>query len=150
MKTILYTKGGYEDLLKQKATLDEQRKDAVKEVTRASELGDRSENAAYKYGKQRLRSIDSQLRFINNQLRWAKVIEPRTDGVIGIGSKVTVDDGTSQKVFTIGGGYESDLSKGRISQYSPLGKALFGRKVGDICSMNVPAGTLQYKVIEIN
>lgn len=149
MKTISYTKDGYDDLLKRKAALEFDRIDAVKEVTRASELGDRSENAAYKYGKQKLRQIDSQLKFINNQLRFAHVVEPRNDGIVGIGSKVIVEAERGEQEFIIGGGYESDLSKGRISQYSPLGKAIFGKKVGDICHMNVPAGRLQYKIIKI-
>jgi transcription elongation GreA/GreB family factor len=149
MKTISYTKEGYEDLLKQKSDLEFQRKDAVKEVTRASELGDRSENAAYKYGKQRLRGIDSQLRFINNQLRYAKVIEPRTDGVIGIASKVIVDDGSGKKEFTIVGGYESNLSKGWISQYSPLGKSLIGKKTGETAVFNAPNGLMKFVIKEV-
>jgi transcription elongation GreA/GreB family factor len=140
MKKIPYTKEGYDDLLKEKTKLDAQRVDAVKEVAVASALGDRSENAAYKYGKQKLHSIDRQLRFVNNQLRWAVIVEPRADGTVGIGSKVVVNDGSGEREFTIVGGYESNLSKGWISQYAPLGKALMGKKLNDTVHFNAPHG----------
>lgn len=149
MKTIAYTKAGYDDLVKQKAELDVKRVEAVSEVSIASAMGDRSENAAYKYGKQKLRDIDRQLRFVNTQLRFASVVEPRTDGIIGIGSKVTIDDGKAEKQFTIVGGYESNLSKGWISQYSPLGKALLNKKIAEIVRFITPAGEIYYKIKKI-
>ena len=150
MRKIAYTKDGYEDLIKRKEKLEFDRVDAVKEVARASEMGDRSENAAYKYGKQKLRSIDSDLRFVNNQLRYAVVVETRTDGKVGIGSKVTVDDGSGEKEFTLVGGYESNLSKGWISQYAPLGKSLLGKSVGQRANFNAPIGNTQYKIVKIS
>lgn len=150
MKKISYTKEGYEDLLKQNTILITKRVEAVKEVAVASALGDRSENAAYKYGKQKLREIDRQLRFINTQLRYAEVVEPRTDGRVGIGSKVVVNDGNGEKEFTLVGGYESNLSKGWISQYSPLGKSLLGKRAGDFAQFNAPAGQLEYLIVKIS
>ncbi len=113
-------------------------------------MGDRSENAAYKYGKQKLRTIDRDLKFVNTQLRFAEVVQPRTDGKVGIGSKVTVNDGTQEKEFTIVGGYESNLSKGWISQYAPLGKALIGKNELSTVYVYAPAGKLQYTIVKIS
>lgn len=149
MKKISYTQEGYDDLLKEKIKLDGQRIEAVKEVAIASALGDRSENAAYKYGKQKLRDIDRRLKFIDTQLRWADIVKPRADGIVGIGSKVVVNDGTSEKEFTIVGGYESNLSKGWISQYAPLGKALLNKKVGETAYFIAPNGKMKYTILNI-
>jgi transcription elongation factor GreA len=149
MKKYLFTKEGYDKLLHEKQQLEEQRVKAVTDLSIARDMGDRSENAAYKYARQKLSGIDRQLRFLNQQLRFAHVIEPRTDGIIGIGSKVTIDDGKTVKEYTIVGGYESDIVNGRISQFAPLGKALMGKKVGDTAHLHAPIGTIKYQITNV-
>lgn len=149
MKKISFTKEGYEDLLKQKNELESQRVEAVKELSIARDMGDRSENAAYKSARQKLSGIDRRLRSMTIQLRFAEVILPREDGVIGLGSKVTVDDGKTTKEFIIVGGYESDLAIGRLSFYSPLGKSLLGKKSGETAYFFAPVGKIEYKITNV-
>jgi transcription elongation factor GreA len=150
MKKFLFTKEGHEKLLKEKQDLENTRVTAVNELSVARDLGDRSENGAYKAARQKLSGIDRQLRYINKQLQFAHVVEPRTDGIVGIGSKVVVNDGKTDKEFTVVGGSESDIVNGRISQFSPLVKALLGKKIGDTAHIQVPAGQIDYRILKVS
>lgn len=147
--SIPFTKEGYAKIQKEYDDLQTTRKDAVVELARARDMGDRSENAAYKVARQRLSSIDSRIRHLGRLLRFGKIVEPPKTGEVGIGSTVVIDDGTSQKTFTIVGSYESDISNGKLSCYSPIGKALMGKKVYDEIRVFVPAGELRYKITSI-
>ena len=148
-KKFLFTKEGLENLIKEKQVLEERRIGAVNELTVARDMGDRSENAAYKYGRQKLSGIDRQLRYINSRLQYAIIVEPRTDGKVGIGSKVTISNEKGEKEYLVVGGDESDVLNGKISQFSPLGRALMGRKVGDTTQLLVPVGKVSYIVLKV-
>ena len=74
---------------------------------------------------------------------------PKRSNSVHIGSTVTVDMGGRERVFTIVGGAESDAAAGKISNESPVGKALIGAKVGDVVEVETQAGLIQYKVLEI-
>jgi transcription elongation factor GreB len=127
------------------------------EVTRlvqwAASNGDRSENADYLYGKRRLREIDRRLRFLNQRLDAAIVVDPtkiNSDKIqFGATVKIADDDGV-MKTYTIMGVDEVDISKSRISWQSPIGKSLLGKKVGDEVLVRVPAGELTYEVVGIS
>ncbi len=150
MKKIKFTKVGYEDLVKERDELDVKRVEAVKMLSTARDMGDRSENAAYKSARQTLSGIDRQLRFLNQKLRFAEIVQPRDDGVVDIGSTVVIDDGKGKKEWSIVGGYESDLSKGRISFYTPVGKALLGKRVNDVVQVRLPNNIFTIKLLEIS
>lgn len=126
------------------------------EVTRlvqwAASNGDRSENADYLYGKKRLREIDRRIRFLNQRLDSAVVVDPEkiNSDKIQFGATIEVmDEEGVTKRFTIVGVDEVDTAKSRISWQSPIGKTLLGKSVGDEVLVKVPSGELVYEVVSI-
>ena len=82
-------------------------------------------------------------------VRNAVIIEEQHDGVIAVGSTVTVTDDHGDAVYTIVGPAEVDLSAGRISMESPVGKAVMGRKVGDEVTVQTPAGARKLRITKV-
>lgn len=146
---ILFTQEGYDKVAKELEALREIRKPAVEMLTTARDMGDRSENAAYKSARSKLSSIDSRIARTEVLLRRAKIVESKQNGSIDIGSNVTVDDGIQQKKYEIVGSYESDIPNGKLSYMSPIGKALAGKRQGDVVQVTVPAGDLSLKIVDV-
>jgi transcription elongation factor GreB len=120
-----------------------ERPEVTKAVSAAAANGDRSENGDYIYGKKRLREIDSRVRFLRKRLDALQVVE----GPLGDRSKawfgawVTLEDDTGQEqVWRIVGPDEFDVSQGKISCDSPLGRALLGKEIDAEVRLETPAG----------
>lgn len=150
MKTVRFTKSGLEELNREYQTLQEKRKIAVSELKTARELGDLSENAAYKVARTKLSGIDRRIVQISILLRKATVSEVRQDGMVGIGNTVKLQMDNKISIFEIVGTYESDTQRGKISHVSPLGKALMNKRKGDVVQITVPAGVKTYFIIEVS
>ncbi len=146
---ILFTQAGYQKLKEEQLELQSKRKEAVSQLSRAREMGDLSENGFYKAARANLSSIDHRLRQLTYQIRYGKVSENVNKYIVAIGSAVTIDDGKQQKAYQIVGGYESDPLNGKLSHISPIGKALVGKKVGEIINVAVPSGMVVYKIVTI-
>jgi transcription elongation factor GreB len=129
-----------------------ERPKVVEEVAVAAADGDRSENAAYIYGKKRLREIDRRLRFLTKRLDSVVVVSEtcsRTDQVFfGAWVEVEGEDGRSRE-YRIVGEDEVDPNEGTISWRSPLGRALLKRKKGDEVVVQRPAGETQVTIVGI-
>ena len=125
----------------------------VEVVSWAAGNGDRSENGDYLYGRKRLREIDRELNFLSRRMKAAKVIDPaaQTDrGRAWFGATVTIaDEDDNRRVVTLVGDDESDAGTGRIGWQSPLARALRGAAVGELRTVELPAGTREYEVIAI-
>lgn len=130
-----------------------QRPAMQKQVSDAAAEGDRSENAAYTYGKMRLREIDRRLRHLDKLLDGAQVIEhTRHDpDEIVFGANVVLQAIANgvQKRYQLVGEAEIDPLQGRISLKSPLGKALVGRRIGEEVSVETPRGRMVYRIAEV-
>lgn len=130
-----------------------ERPEVVREVSAAAELGDRSENAAYIYGKKRLRSIDSRMRYLRRKLDGVRRIEVGDilpTSKVRWGAIVVVEDGDgNSKTWRIVDKEESDVKAGRISAQSPVGAALLGKEPGDEAVVKRPKGDIVYEVIEV-
>ena len=120
-----------------------ERPEVTKAVSAAAANGDRSENGDYIYGKKRLREIDSRVRFLRKRLDALQVVE----GPLGDRSKawfgawVTLEDEAGQEhLWRIVGPDEFDLSQGKISCDSPLGRALLGKEIDAEVRLETPAG----------
>ena len=146
---ILFTKDGYAELEHEYAALSAKRPEYVKELTKAAEMGDRSENAAYKYAKQKLRQTDSRLRYLEKTINRAKVVTPSQNEYVEIGSEVVLNNGTKDITYRIVGGNESDPSKGLLSYQSPLGQALLRKKTGEKASVSTSMGEIIYVIQKI-
>lgn len=147
---IQFTKEGLEKVQKEYDELKLRRVDAVKELRIASAMGDRSENAAYKVGRQKVNEIDRQIRHLGKLVRYGVVEEREFTGRVDIGCKVLANDGKKNCEYTIVGGYESDLMQGKLSCFSPIGKAFMGKKVDEYVQVHAPVGVLTFKILEVS
>ena len=115
--------------------------------------GDRSENGDYLYGKKRLREIDRRARFLGKRLEIAEIVDPTAQAnrdQVFFGATVTfVNDNDVQRTVTIVGADEADLTRGEVSLYSPIARALLRTRVGDAVTMHGPAGPETVEVIDI-
>lgn len=131
------------------------RPEMVNTVAWAASNGDRSENADYHYGKKRLRQIDGRLRFLQKRMESAEIVDPvKQQEIAGdkvlFGCTVTVEneDG-DERCYSIVGVDEIDPGKGWVSWVSPIGKALLGRREGDLISFTTPSGVSELEIVKV-
>ncbi len=150
LKRIPFTKEGYDKLVKKLKGLQESRPAAVKELARARELGDLTENGLYTAAKARLNSIDNQIFRAEMTMKLADVVESKNSNVVSIGSRVTVSDGVSEVEYKIVGDTETNPKENKISQHSPIGLALIRKSAGDSIKIQTPSGikTLRIRLIK--
>ena len=111
--------------------------------------GDLSENAEYEDAKQEQSFLEGRIATLELQLRNAAVIEKANGDSVGIGSEVVIKSGDGEETFTIVGSAEAAPREGRISNESPVGAALMGRKKGDKVTVLAPAGPIEYTLVGI-
>jgi len=119
----------------------------------AQEDGELIENAEYEDAKNEQAFVEGKILTLEALLSNAVIIKDKvTHGVVAVGSRVTVKEngGNRPEIYELVGAAEADPKQGRISNESPLGKALLGRKVGDEVKVNAPAGTLSFRIAAID
>lgn len=130
------------------------RKEIADRIKQALAFGDISENSEYDEAKNEQARLEERIAKLERTLRNARVIDDEdiSAEIVSIGSKVMVKDVEyNEKIeYTIVGSAEADPYEERISNESPVGKALIGRKAGDIVEVQVPDGVIQYEIISIN
>jgi len=149
MNKTPFTKKGYDDLVKEKNDLTKSRVNAVANLKTAREMGDLSENAAYKVARSKLSSVDRRLKFLTKILDNAYIMKVDFKGVVDVGCLVTVETDKGVQTYQIVNSHESDIANGKISYYSPVGRALIGKKVNDVVEIVTPNGKIEYKIKEI-
>ena len=141
----------YEDELQNLKVV--KRKEVAEKIKEAREQGDLSENAEYDAAKDEQRDIELRIEELEKLLKNAEVVVEEEIDVdkINIGCKVKVYevDFDEEMEFKIVGSTEANSLQNKISNESPVGKALIGRKVGDVVDVETQVGTIQYKVLEI-
>lgn len=129
------------------------RKEVAQKIKEAREQGDLSENAEYDAAKDEQRDIEARIEEIEKILKNAEVVvEDEVDlNTISVGCKVKVHDMeyNEDMEFKLVGSTEANSLQGKISNESPVGKALIGAKMGDIVDVEMPSGVMQYKVLDI-
>ena len=129
------------------------RKEVAGKIKEAREQGDLSENAEYDAAKDEQRDIEARIEEIEKILKNVEVVdEDEVDlDKISVGCRVKVYDieFDEEMEFSLVGSSEANSLKGKISNESPVGKALIGAKVGDVVEVETQAGLIQYKVLEI-
>lgn len=129
------------------------RREVAEKIKIALGYGDLSENAEYDHAKNEQAKVEEKIAKIENMLRNAVLIdEEKIDkDIVNIGSKVTVkEEGfDDEEIYYIVGSAETDPLEGKISNESPMGSALLGKKVGDIASVEVPDGIINLEIISI-
>ena len=147
--TVAFTEGGFIKIKKEFDDLSAKRPTYVEELSRARDMGDRSENAAYKAARRRLSSTDSRLRFLKRLVENAKVVKPTQSEYVEIGSVVKVNNGNEDMVFYIVGEYEANPTEGNISYKSPVGRALLGKRVNSSVTVQIPTGPIYLRILKI-
>ena len=141
---VILTKEGKEELEKRLEYLKlVKRAEITERIKTAREFGDLSENAEYDAAKNEQAMIEGEILEIENKLKYAVIIKDGAKkGTVSLGSKVDFVDDDTNEAFTyeIVGTTEADVEAGRISNESPIGNALLGRKAGDNIKVVVPAG----------
>ncbi len=143
---ISFTASGFQKIKDEKEEIQVKRKSAVESLRTAREMGDLSENAAYKVARGQLSSIDSRIRHLDFLLRSGRVETPPQTGGIGIGSKIELLGNDRKLAFELVGSFESNPLAGKISHISPIGKELIGKKAGDKITVVTPNGPVSYIV----
>ncbi len=132
----------------------EKRPEVLERLKTAREFGDLSENSEYDAARNEQGQVETEIQLIEDTLRLAKVIDPSkvSKDVAGIGTIVKLyDEEWDEEVeYKIVGTIESDPDRGYISNESPIGKSLIGKKVGDIVTIATPGGDSVLKVLSIN
>jgi transcription elongation factor GreA len=153
MEVHFLTPEGFQKLRDELDHLRSVRRPEVAEHIRlAREDGDLSENAGYEAAKEEQAHVEGRILTIEGILRNASIIQDNgRSSIVRVGSKVTVrEDGYEPEVFHIVGPAEVNPAEGRISNKSPLGRALLGTEVDDSVTVNTPAGLSTFTVLEIN
>ena len=151
---IYVTEEGLKKIEEELRFLKEERREEISHrLELAISHGDLSENADYDYAKQEQAFVEGRIKDLEDSLRRAKLIE--NDGRVDevrVGNTVTVvEEGFEDEpeTYYIVGVHEADPGNGRISNESPIGRALLGAKAGDTVSAIVPAGEIHFKIIRI-
>ncbi len=149
IRSISFTKEGYEAVKNKHQSLQANRKLAVEDLKKARELGDLSENGWYKAAKFKLGFIDRQLRELKHQIQYGRVSGNKTSGVVNIGNTVVLTSNGKEDIYNIVGEYEGNPGERKLSSVSPLGRSLIGKKVGDTIEISAPGGTSSYTILKI-
>lgn len=114
-------------------------------------LGDLSENAEYHQAREDQRKLEERIGKIENILKNSKIVKKHHSERVEVGATVIVQkEGVKEhRKFVIVGSEEADMAEGKISNRSPLGIALFGKKKGDVAAFESPIGIIKYKIIDI-
>ena len=150
-ETILLTAEGFLKLENELNDLKEnQRPEVIKALKEARALGDLSENAEYDAAKNEQARVEGRIKELEYKLEHSRVMDGNKD-TVSIGSTVTVKyvDDDETEVYKIVGSLEADPFQNKISNESPIGKALIGKKVGEKVEVAVPDGINTFEILEI-
>jgi transcription elongation factor GreA len=142
-KDVILTPEGLENLKKEIEYLStDKRREVAARIKEAREFGDISENSEYDDAKNEQAMLESRIATLEDKLRSASVIDPSelSSDVVRVGSVVKVEDDRGAHQYTIVGSTEADPGSSRLSNESPVGKALLGHKVSDRVTVSLPSG----------
>jgi transcription elongation factor GreA len=149
-KQFHLTEQGIAELKTELEGLVAQRGPIAERIKTAREFGDLAENAEYISARQEQERVESRIAEIENILQNVDIIKkPKSDGKVQLGSTVKLKGGGKAKEFQVVGTVEADPLNGKISDESPIGKALLGKREGDEVEIKTPAETTVYKIVDI-
>lgn len=146
---IELTAEGHKKAEEKHEKLTARREVVLVELQRAREMGDLSENGAYKAARFELGDVDRELRRINHLLKYGVVVSSKNTGKVGMGSKVKIK-GPSEMTVQLVSTYESDPSEMKLSVESPIGKAVMGKSKGDKAVVETPNGSVEWEILSVN
>ena len=153
-KEVILTKEGYEKLKQEIEYLStEKRREVAERIRVAREFGDIAENSEYDDAKNEQALVEHRIATLEERLLSARVIEKKdiAKDVVSVGSNVKLRDIGANKTFEyrIVGSAEANPAEQKLSNESPVGKAIMGKKKGEIVEVAAPRGSLKFKILEI-
>lgn len=153
MNEILLTPEGAEKLRAELKHLTEvKRPELAQRLRHAVQQGDLAENADYHMAKEQQAFLEGRILELETTLKHATIVEDgrRPSGVVAIGSRVTIiEEGADPEVFILVGVQEANPREGKISHESPIGRALMGRKAGEVVQAETPGGTVRLRIKKV-
>ncbi len=152
-KTFM-TQEGYEKTVERLNFLKSvKRQEVANKIAEARSYGDLSENSEYDIAREEQASTEAEIFDLENKLKSAVIIDPKKVDTkkVGVGCRVSITNVKTNQSFnyTIVGDTDSDPLNGKISNASPIGAGLMGKKVNEIAAIKTPAGIVQYKITKI-
>ncbi len=150
------TKEGFQKLQEELDYLrTAKRMEVADRLHEAMEGGELIENAEYEAAKNEQSFVEGRIQELDMLLATAQIIEdgskPKKNDAIQVGAKVTIKEGNlSPEIYTIVGAAEANPREGKISNESPIGKAIIGHKLGDVVKVETPGGTYNVKIIKVS
>jgi len=151
-KEVYLTEEGLEELKKELEYLKlERRPEVIQALKEARALGDLSENAEYDSARNEQAIVESRILELEQMVEKAVIIKEVSKDVVSLGTKVTIEyeDENDCEVYFIVGSKEADPFLNKISNESPIAKAILGKKVGDVVPVDSPNGVYEVKIMEI-
>lgn len=148
-KAYQITDVGKKDLEAELEQLKGRRGDIADKIAEARDYGDLSENAEYDAAREEQGLVESRIAEIEDILLNAEIIKASKSSTVGLGSNVELKTGAKTVKYSVVGPVEADPLAGRISNESPIGEALMGKKVGDIVTITTPKGEIEYEITAI-
>lgn len=149
-KVFKLTDSGKAELEKELKELKNRRGEVAEKIAEARDFGDLSENAEYDAAREEQGLVETRIAEIENILHNAEIIKSDSKAGIQLGSTVELDNNGKKVSYTIVGPVEADPLNGRISNESPIGMALVGKKVGEQASIQTPKGAIIYNIAKVS
>ena len=152
-KEQLYTPEGYQKLVDEREYLIKTRREEVKnDIAVARSFGDLSENSEYDEARNEQAKNEARIKELEELLENAVILDESNidTSVVSLGSTVKISGPMGEVSYDLVGSNESNPMEGRISDQSPIGAALIGKRAGDAVSVETPGGTIEMKVLEVS
>lgn len=148
-KIFQITEEGKKELETELDELKGRRGEIADKIAEARDYGDLSENAEYDAAREEQGLVESRIAEIEDVLLNAEIIKSSRSSSVGLGSKVELKTGKKTVTYHVVGPVEADPLEGKISNESPIGLALMGKKVGDSATISTPKGEITYEVVKV-
>ena len=148
-KSYQITEGGKKELEAELGDLVSRRSSIADKIAAARDYGDLSENAEYDAAREEQGIVETRIAEIEDILQNHSIIQASKGGTVGIGSTVVLKNGAKEVTYQVVGSVEADPMNGKISDESPIGQALIGKKVGEEVVIKTPKGETSYKIISV-
>ena len=150
-KQFKLTKEGIAELRAELEAIISQRSAIIERIKLAREFGDLSENAEYSAARLEQSRAESRFEEVENILKNSEVMSsPKKKNIVELGNTVVLKNSDGERSFTIVGSVEADPMKGKVSNESPIGKSLMGKKVGEEVEIITPVATTKYKLTSVS
>lgn len=148
-KLYQITLEGKKELEAELEVLKGRRGEVAAKIAEARDFGDLSENAEYDVAREEQGLVETRIADIEDIVQNAEIINATGSSKVVLGSKVQLKSDKKDVIYTVVGPVEADPLEGRISNKSPIGEALFGKKVGDKVTTSTPKGDISYEIASI-